>query len=283
MRDKACGRCSTTRSEPTPKSRHRTQVDDDPSKVRYDGKTCHLCDDGDDCPCYDLWHVLFECRATSESAEIVALRASSADFLLQICAAVLDAVERNSQSMSNTMHAGVSHDATREAVQLVRDAVPGYDWSCMPGRWLTYTLLLALPFPAKVVRPDAAQPVWFAGPKRRVRGVVPAHDLTGMPAVLPALSDHLYRLPELVGRMYDSVILTGDALRSLEDAWCVYARRNLLRAGAVVRPLRVAAETARAAARAAGDLDDDGDRSTTSFVASTDGGSGSTADSVSEL
>ncbi len=61
------------------------------------------------------------------------------------------------------MHAGVSHDAIREAVQLVRDAVPGYDWSCMPGRWLTYTLLLALPFPAKVVRPDAPQPVWFAG------------------------------------------------------------------------------------------------------------------------
>ncbi len=85
--------------------------------------------------------------------------------------------------------------------------------------------------------------------------------------------------------MYDSVILSGDALRSLEDAWCEYARRSLLRAVTVVRPLRVtvAAETARAAARAAGDLDDDGDRSTTSFVASTDGGSGSTADSVSEL
>ena len=52
-----------------------------------------------------------------------------------------------------------------------------------------------------------------------------------------------------------------------------------------MRPLRVAAETARAAAmaRATGDLDDYGDRSTTSFVASTDGGSGSTADSISEL
>ncbi len=37
-----------------------------------------------------------------------------------------------------------------------------------------------------------------------------------------------------------------------------------------MRPLRVAAETARAAVRASGDLDDDdGDRSTTSFVAST--------------
>jgi hypothetical protein len=42
---------------------------------------------------------------------------------------------------------------------------------------------------------------------------------------------------------------------------------------------------ARAAARAAGVLNDDGvsDRSTTSFVASTDGGSGSTPDSISEF
>jgi hypothetical protein len=55
---------------------------------------------------------------------------------------------------------------------------------------------------------------------------------------------------------------------SLEDAWREYARRSLLRTGAVVRPLRVAAETARAASRAAGDLDDDGDRSTASFVRS---------------
>jgi hypothetical protein len=57
--------------------------------------------------------------------------------------------------LSNTAHAGVSHDTIFAAVQLVCDAVPGYDWNCKPGRWLTYTqllaytLLLALPFPAK--------------------------------------------------------------------------------------------------------------------------------------
>jgi hypothetical protein len=103
------------------------------------------------------------------------------------------------------------------------------------------------------------------------------------PTVVPALSDSQYLLQELVGRMYDSVILSGDALRSLEDAWCQceYARRSLLlQVAAVVRLLRVAAENAREVARAAGVLND---RSTTSFVASTHGGSGSTADSVSEL
>jgi hypothetical protein len=57
---------------------------------------------------------------------------------------------------------------------------------------------------------------------------VPAHDFTGMPTVVPALSDPQYLLPELVGRMYDTgrVILSGNALRSLEDAWCEYARRS---------------------------------------------------------
>jgi hypothetical protein len=81
--------------------------------------------------------------------------------------------------------------------------------------------------------------------------------------------------------MYDSVNLTGDALRSLEDAWCEYARRSLLQVAAAVRPLRVAVETARAAARAAGVLNDGfSDCSTTSFVVSTDGGPGSKADSA---
>jgi hypothetical protein len=87
--------------------------------------------------------------------------------------------------------------------------------------------------------------------------------------------------------------LSGDTLRLLEDAWCEYARRYLLHVAAVVRLLRVAAETARAAQAArnvgASVLDDDrdgasaSDRSTTSFVASNNGGSGSTADSFCEL
>ena len=129
-------------------------------------------------------------------------------------------------------------------------------------------------------------PVWFCKPKRRVKGVARERNLTAMPKEMPELPDAQFLLPECVGRMYDAVVLSGDALRPLADAWCRYAQRNLFRAAAVVRPLRVAAETARAAARAAGTLEDSEavDRSTTSLRASTDSdaGSGTTADSDSE-
>ncbi len=62
--------------------------------------------------------------------------------------------------------------------------------------------------------------------------------------------------------LFDLVFHWLHALTVLQSSGFVVLRRSLLRAGTVVRPLRVAAETARAAARAAGDLDDDGDRST---------------------
>jgi hypothetical protein len=147
--------------------------------------------------------------------------------------------------------------------------------------------LLALSFPAKVpvLRPDADYPVWFCKPKRRVKGVVPGLDLTGMPAELPHLPHEQYDvLPELVGRLFDSEILSGDALRPLADEWCSFATRCPFRIARVVRPLRVAVETARAAAKVARMLErsaDDFDRSTSSLVESTDVGSGSTEDSLS--
>ena len=66
---------------------------------------------------------------------------------------------RNGESMSNTSKAGVSLSDILDIAADVRAAVPGYDWACVPGRWLIYTLLLALPFPEVAVRPDAEQPV----------------------------------------------------------------------------------------------------------------------------
>ena len=257
----------------------------DPGAIRLRGKSCHLCNDGDDGPGYDLWHVLFECPATCSHTDVVSVRQSCVDFLPQLCDAIQDAVQWNAESMSNTEHAGVSHKDIIDAVERVRDAAPGYNWECVPGRWLAYTLLLALPFSSRVVRPDARCPVWLCKPKRRVKGVQRERDLTGMPASVPVLPDDQYRLPELVGAMFDRTILADDALRPVADAWCRHALNGLFRVGRIVRPLRDVAEKTRAAARAAAALGGDSDgRLTTSFVSTTDSdaGSGSTADSDSE-
>ena len=254
---------------------------------RLRGKTCHLCDDGDCGPGYDLWHVLFECSATSEHPEIVAVCKSCVDFVPQLCDSIQNAVRLNGASMSNTEHAGVSHKDIVDAVARVRETAPGYDWDCVPGRWLVYTLLLALPFSARVVRPDVVNPVWLCKPKNRVKGVQRQRNLTGMPAAIPLLSDDQYLLPELVGAMFDCTVLAGDALRPVADAWCRHALDGLFRAGRVVRPLRDVVERARAFARAAAALEDEDSvgRLTTSFVSSStdsDAGSGSSVDSASE-
>jgi hypothetical protein len=125
--------------------------------------------------------------------------------------------------------------------------------------------------------------------KRKVKGIQCERDLTDMPSEdsKPELPGDQYSLPELVGAMFDSTVLAGDAIRVVADTWCRHALDGLHSAGRVWRPLRDAAERARAAARAAAALEegDADERLTTSFVSSTDSdaGSGSTADSDSEL
>jgi len=130
---------------------------------------------------------------------------------------------------------------------------------------------------------DCGGRVWICKQKRSVKGVHVQRqlDLSGSPDLpLPELLDAQFSLPELVGQMFDCVILPGDAMRPVADGWCRFAEGQLSRLGRVVRPLRVAAETVRAAARAAAGAEADG-WSTTSFVATTDtdAGSGSTTDS----
>jgi hypothetical protein len=105
-------------------------------------------------------------------------------------------------------------------------------------------VLLTLPFSARVVRPDAVSPVWLCKPKRRVKGVQRERDLTGMPVPVPATElpvpeqqDDQYLLPELVGAMFDSTVLAGDAIRVVADTWCRHALDGLHRACRVVRPL----------------------------------------------
>lgn len=269
---------ASKRQQPAGKCKEQT----DPGAIRFRGKSCHLCNNADDGPNLDLWHALFECTATSQQAEMTSIRESCADFLLQLCDAIESAVYWNSESMNDSRAAGVSHEAILESVNRVREAFPTYDWNCVPGQWLTYTLLLALPFPAHVVRPDVQNPIWLCKPKRRVKGLFPERDLTGMPLLpLPVLPDSQFSLPELVGLMYDCTILPGDAMRPVADAWCRFAEYTLLRTGRVVRPLRVAVETARATARLVEAVEGDG-HSTTSFVSSTDSeaGTSSSADSA---
>jgi hypothetical protein len=94
-----------------------------------------------------------------------------------------------------------------------------------------------------------------------------------MPLEVPNLPEEQYRLPLLVGHMFDCTILAGNALRPIADQWCQHAMNGLMDcfAGRVVCPLREAAEKACAAARAvAAQLEGDG-RSTSSSMLSSDG------------
>ena len=227
-------------------------------------KTCHLCVEGRPGPRYDLWHVLFECPVTRETADIAAVREACKAFLPKVCDAIDAAVTHNAESMSNTQNAGVSHTDITDAVEEVRAKAAEYQWDCTPGKWLIYTLLLALPFPAVAVRPDPVTPIWRCNPSRRIRGVVPRPDLRGMPAAVPVLPDAQFSLPEAVGRLYDCTILSSDALRPLADAWCQLSMSNLLRAGSVVSPLRAVADAKRALAG----LDDDDDASSVASTSS---------------
>jgi hypothetical protein len=183
-----------------------------------------------------------------------------------------------------------------------------YDWDSTPGRWLTYCLVLAMPFPEKAVRPDNTVP-WTnprksrksqrrngsnehgresqtSGPSatstatsglvtdstpnaersksttdeesesgngetnRRAEGAgalpQPTHH---QPIHVPTLPETQYSLPALVGAMFDAVILPRDALRRMADAWIDWSFQSLMRLGAMVRPLRAAADAAIQAAR----------------------------------
>ncbi len=113
------------------------------------------------------------------------------------------------QHMSNTINACVSHDRITDATVSVREANDTHQWDCTLGRWLLHTLLLALPFAANVVRPDAMTPIWLCKPKRLMKGVRSESDLTGMPLEVPNLPEEQYRLRLLVGHMFDCTIVAG--------------------------------------------------------------------------
>jgi hypothetical protein len=160
-----------------------------PGTVKYKGKTCHLCDIGDDGPGLDLWHALFECDVTRDHPTFVTVRGRCQELLPQLCDEIEEAVAANADSMNDSRNAGVDHVAITDAATAVRAAAPAYHWDCLPGQWLMYMLLLAMPYPAHVVHPDAGAPVWLCKPKRRWKGAARERDLTGMPQPgdIPAL------------------------------------------------------------------------------------------------
>jgi hypothetical protein len=64
------------------------------------------------------------------------------DFTISYCTGT-HPLRFNGTSMSNTEHAGVSHNDIIAAVARVREAAPAYNWKCVPDQWLTtwYALL----------------------------------------------------------------------------------------------------------------------------------------------
>ena len=74
-----------------------------------------------------------------------------------------------------------------------------------------------MPFPAVAVRLDPGMAVW-----RREQSSRRAMNLRDMPILLPEIPADQYRLPELVGRLFDVTVtvLSRDVLRPLADAWC---------------------------------------------------------------
>jgi len=188
--------------------------------IAFDGKTCHLCCNHMNGPGYDLWHVLFECSATVHDLRMIQLRGMIQDgFLGEICGLIEAATMSNGDSLADTREAGIDHQDIITAAFSVRLNMRDYNWDCMPGKWLQYMLLLALPFPAKVVAP-------------------PRHT----DSALTNASQEQLRLPLAVGKLFDATVLTSDSLRPLADKWCWFAIKGLRLAGSVVCPKRTAAD-----------------------------------------
>jgi hypothetical protein len=63
--------------------------------ISFEGKTCHLCCEDDSGPGYDLWHVLFECPATTSNPVIVGQRRAIQSYVTDLCDHVVKATQEN--------------------------------------------------------------------------------------------------------------------------------------------------------------------------------------------
>jgi hypothetical protein len=169
-----------------------------------------------------------------------------------LCKLSLRADSTNKLAMNKILDTG--HISTiLTAVQAVQEAIAGYEWDCLPGRWLQYLLILAMPYSERAVKPTDDGLSWThvqlikrRQHKRQKLGEIETVRADRMPVEAPHLAEAQYHLPDLVGRLYDSILLPANALRPLANAWIHWSRKQLLAVGEVVSPLRLAAERKRA-------------------------------------
>ena len=117
--------------------------------------------------------------------------------------------------MSNTEHAGVSHQDIFTAIARVRGAVPASTGSVfLDNGFRTHYFLHSL---LKSYVLHTVSPIWFCKPKRKVRGIQRERDLTGMPTELLELPDNQYLVTYC--QSWLERCLTGLFWREMQYVW----------------------------------------------------------------
>jgi hypothetical protein len=199
-----------------------------------------------------LWHVLFDCTQTCQQPAILNVKAACTKMLKHLCKLLSRADSMNKTAMNKISDS--DHVSTiPTSVTGVQAAIPGYNWECLPGRWLQYLLVLAMPYSERVVRPTTDGMPWMNLPlvkrkqsKRQKLGQIEIIRPDRAPITAPLLDDIQYKLPLRVGKLFDSTLLPNNALRPMANVWIHWSRRQLLEIGKVVSPLRLVAERERA-------------------------------------
>jgi hypothetical protein len=211
----------------------------------YEGKTCMLCagDGNADAPGYDLWHVLFECPRTSTTAAMVRVKQEARDMIQRLATLATTAEARNSSQMNRISDTGQATEAAERAAE-VTALLPTYThWDSLPGRWLTYLTVLAQPFPAKVVKPDATVPWRRVAKRRSAADTAAAEPAEAVP--VEVLPDAVYTLPVAMGKLFDAIVLPNNDKRPLANEWVRWAHKALTAIGDTIRPMRSNAELVR--------------------------------------
>jgi hypothetical protein len=236
--------------------------------VAYTGKRCLLCkpETGLDSP-YEQ---------TKDLPAVVAIKSRAQAMVPKLCTMIESARKFNKASMNNVTEAG-HPELIPTCTAAVRGAAATYNWVCMPGTWLTYLLVIGLPYSAAVVRPPARRytnpaptaPLMSAK-QRAAAKAAPGAELTPTgrlrrrkpPAVVdtnpielvPPLPEEQFSLPEAFGRLMDVTLLPNNALRRVANSWTRWSTQQLFKLGSVVRPLRTVKEKERYEAELASQL-----------------------------